>query len=304
MKLGIIISIVIVAFFGLLAFFVFRGVADAPTSATRPEQLAAVTPPQDAPPLFTPTRPEADATPRYREAFELYQRQPGVFDRGTPSPAVLGQVTDLLQRAADAGQVQPGWLDDQIPMRFNADPEFGAALEQVSAAALIRAEQLYEAQQYEASVQVLRSVWALGYRAFTQNQRMYPRTQGLYIMDQALFPMRSMAGETGLDPEALTTWQQWVEQALQRYEDKMKIVLAVEPQMGDLFNIARNDQDPAFRLTGVMRLGLAKFHAGSRGNKRVVLALIEQAKSSDDPLIAEAGRAADETTAEDVRLLR
>jgi len=301
MKLGILVSLIIVLALGGLGYVIYRGFPDAPTSATSEEKLASVAPPASLEPLFTPTNPDADATGHYDKAFKLYAQHDRAFADGEPGSATMQRLATNLKDAADAGQIEPGWLDEQLPLVLNPDAEFGAALELISMAGLLHAQSLYEKGQHDQAAEMAKAVWALGYRAFTANQRLYARNQGLTIMREALGALRVIGDETQLDTEAINAWLTWTDQIGQRYDGKMRIVLSTKPQMGDLFNIVRNDQDPAFRIAAVLRLGPAKFHAGGRGNKRVLLSLIEQCKTDDNPMVAEAAKVADETTVQDVR---
>jgi hypothetical protein len=83
------------------------------------------------------------------------------------------------------------------------------------------------------------------------------------------------------------------------YVRKLEIVHDEHPAPGDIFNLAENDQDLAWRVQGVLELGLVKFVAGKRGDKRRVAELINKFKHDSDPLIVSAADAADKFTKAD-----
>ena len=73
------------------------------------------------------------------------------------------------------------------------------------------------------------------------------------------------------------------------------------PQIGDLINVARYDQDPTFRIAATIKLGIAKFYAGTSSNRLAIQKAIQEARKDSDPLIREAAKLADTTTKQEAR---
>jgi len=301
MKLGIILSLLLVLVFGGVAFVMFRGIPDGPTSATNASALAPVDPPRELQPLATASESGLSATALYDQAFAYYKKRDRAFDNQRATDSDNAAIAELLMRASRRDVAEPGWLDRGLPMELSPQAEFGAALESVSFAGLVYGEQMQSQGNDKQAAEAFLAVWALGYHAFTSNQRLYARSQGLSIMRESLDYLRPVAGEVDIDTADIDAWQQWASALQRRYQDKLKIVLNVKPEMGDLFNLAENDADPAFRIAATLRMGPAQYHAGSKANKRKLQELIDKAKNSDNPLIAEAANVAASTSAQDVR---
>ncbi len=112
-------------------------------------------------------------------------------------------------------------------------------------------------------------------------------------------------------------------QACKRYENTLRTVSSIyrrkrkilwdnipamdpvthEPLMapGDVFNIARNDEDRAWRVQAHIALGPLKFRVSSRGDSKMTRKLIARGKMSDDPFICAAAKAADKFSKDDFR---
>jgi hypothetical protein len=153
-----------------------------------------------------------------------------------------------------------------------------------------------------------KAVWAFGHRMFKHNLRMLPRWDGAEIMAMAGYEMSHMAGELPPpDREDLpdfASWDRALTRILNHWEDKRRVVSSVKPPIGDLINIAANDEDETFRLEAVLEMGLAKWTTSSRGNLRAMRGLMEQAAASDDPQMSAAGEAALDFTREDMKALQ
>ncbi|MCP4379514.1 MAG: hypothetical protein GY794_25500, partial [bacterium] len=81
------------------------------------------------------------------------------------------------------------------------------------------------------------------------------------------------------------------------HEDKEKIFRKLRSDgtfnAGDVWNIAENDKDRAWRVQAILTMGVLKFtHSGSRGNNARNNELIEKFLKSDDPLEKAAAEAA------------
>jgi len=84
----------------------------------------------------------------------------------------------------------------------------------------------------------------------------------------------------------------------------VRTIMGTDPHVGDLLNVAKNDEDRTFRIAATLQLGIAKFTDGNPGNRSAINAYLGEAKQSDDPMLAEAAAAADALTLEDFRTLR
>ncbi len=304
MKLGLILSAVLVIIVGAVAAFVIIGPApDPPTRATAPEKLAAAPLPADLPPIFEPDEPDADAAALYEKAMDLYNDHPALAGKNPPT-ALARQTTDLLIRAMNAGNVTPGFLDAYLDVDHGAQPRFGEALEGVAIVGLDRAQQLVEQGDTAGAIAANCAVWALGQRAFEDNTLLYNRFTGLQLMQMAGQQLFTLTDHDSVDVDALMQWGEQLQSRSTLWSEKLGIVQSPSPKPADLVNIALHDGDRTFRIAAMLHLGVAKFNPGHRGNLRAIQSAIDTGRRDPDPLIAEAAGRADALTKDGLHRIR
>lgn len=302
MKLGIIISVVLLIVLGLLGFVAFRGVADGSSNATASEMLVKMDLPSDLPPLFISSVPNGNAARTYDKAIELYVDHRREFNSEMPRVDLINTLVSLLIDAVQHERVNQGFLDKHVPVQPGATPDFDDALESIPGIVLARADEMYQDGNAARAVLAARAVWAFGQRAFQNNTRLYIRIQGLAIMLDAgdkLFQWTSEVGDRGA--KNVREWMAVAHEIDQRWRGKYELIARLKPRVGDLLNIAQNDEDPSFRIAAILKLGLTKFHPGGRGNMRMITATIEDAKGDSNALIVQAGIAAAGLTRDQMR---
>jgi hypothetical protein len=279
------------------------GHADGPTKATGSEALAQQTLPADLPKLVEASDPQADAGPYYEQAIALYAENVDALPKTRKHDELVDGLCDLLLKAAAAGRVEDGFLDNHIPVAIGAQPDYGDAVEQIYENVIVRAAEQYMKGDATGARELALSVWVFGRRLFENNVRLYHRVVGLDMMESAgsiLFEMAAKEG--GADAEALRAWSAAIKAIRTAWQPKLEIIMGIDPHSGDLVNIALNDRDRTFRVEATLRLGIHRYGA-DRGNRRTMQRVIGAAIAGDDPMIAEAGRAADALTLEEKRRL-
>ena len=283
----------------------FVGRSDAPTKLTNANALTELTFGNTLSALATPAdQPDEDAGGYYERAVELYQANREALPKTRAYDDMVEQVCEQLLLASAAGRVADGFMDSHIPTEIGAGPDFDDALEQVFSVALYRAAYLYTHDDPDAARDLTLAVWVLGRRMFEHNLRLYNRNTGLDMMESSgsmLFEMS--ATDEGLDGNAIREWSVAIGQIRRHWQPKLEILLGVDPPIGDLVNIAKHDGDRMFRVEGTLRLGIHKHGSIGRGNRRAIERAIRQALQSDDPVLAEAARAADALTLKEKRRL-
>ncbi len=291
---GVLILIVVLAVW-------FGGVPDGPTSATAPKTIQAQIFPDDLPKIFTSADPQSDATELYDQAVALYEDNRDVLTKTKAHDKLVAGLCELLVRAMRAGHVEAGFMDRHIPLHIGAEPEFGDSLESIYELVIRESARRFTAGDREEAMVLAQAVWALGQRMFESNVRLYNRVVGLDMMESAGMMLYEMADDSGPKTQALADWSQTIKDIRRAWQAKMKIVLHLDPQIGDLINIALHDKDRTFRVEATLRLGLFKYAAKRRADRRAVLDAITSAMGSEDALIAEAARVADALTLEEKR---
>lgn len=304
MKLGIILSLVLVLLLTVVGTVAYRGIADDPTSRTAPEKLVKVSLSAGLPAVFTPDEPNADATPLYQQAVAYYKSHTKELDPQKFSARAADELATLLISAMKAGKVSTPLFDDMIPVVPGALPEFGDALEVIPAVVLSRAAQLEKAGDKAGAELATLAVFAFSQRLFENSVRLYIRNVGLGNLPAAgaqLYPM--LDGQADRQ-EALAKWGTAVETMGKAWDERLQFVLGVRPQIADLIVLALKDPEMTFRLEAVLKLGVMKFNAGGRGNRRVLADAIAELQKDPDPIIAYAAKAADDFTIEQMRKMK
>jgi hypothetical protein len=88
-----------------------------------------------------------------------------------------------------------------------------------------------------------------------------------------------------------------------RYGTKLEVLWKVRPNPGDVFNIARNDKDHAWRVQAILCMGILRYTASNRNDTRRNNEMIEKYLNSSDPLEAAAAKAAKELSKADFNQL-
>ncbi len=308
MKLGILISALILLVLAVAGYFLYRRLPDSPTAATAPEQLQKATLPPKLPAIFQSEDAAGDAGAAYDEVFKFYVNDIAEY-KDQPIPATASdKLINLLGEAMRAGKMRDSYLDELVPMQMGLDvrPEYGSALELggIPRIVLTRAEELKKAGDDAKVLYACRALWALGQRAFENNVRLENRQAGLSIMLSAGTEMYGVAGlQPGLGA-CLEIWAAALRKVQDAWNTKIQTIHNVRPQIGDLINIARHDQDGTFRIEATRWLGIAKFIPRHSGNARAIAAAIEAAKSDPDVRVVEAGKAAEAFTIDEFHRFR
>jgi hypothetical protein len=299
--------ILAVAFVPLLvAAVLMYGHADAPTSVTDARALAEQVFPADLPAITgtgDSAEPGDDAGALYEAALALYAEHPGVLTKTREHDALVDELCGLLIRAAGAGRVEPGFMDGHIPVAIGALPDYDVAVEAIYTWAIYRSADLYMHGERDSARELALAVWVFGRRMFGDNVRLYNRNTGLDMMESAgglLFEMS--VEDPSLDSEVLRAWSLAITDIRRAWQPKLEVMLGIDPHPGDLMNIALNDKDRMFRVEATLRLGIHRYGA-DRGNQRAMNRAIQEAIESDNPMLAEAGRAADALSLKEKRRL-
>jgi hypothetical protein len=141
---------------------------------------------------------------------------------------------------------------------------------------------------------VYEAAYIFGYRLWQFGPYAAYRKGGLDVMSEGSAGLASLL-EDMHDPKASLAKEmtQAIDEAGMKWQDKTKIVFSVAPIPGDLANLALNDKDRAWRIEGVMWLGVAKWTTVA-GKERAAVDkfLLDQARTSDKVYADTAAKAA------------
>lgn len=284
-----------------LAVFLY-GSADTPSSLTNAKALAAQHLPDLPPPFAIERNPDDDASLYYEQALTLFDSQRAALPKTREHDELVAGICELLESAARAGRVPVGFMDRHIPVSIGAVPDFDDALEEIFTLAVYESARRYTHDDPDGARDLAMAVFVFGRRLFDNNTRLYNRNTGLDMMESAGSLLYDMsANDTTIDAENMREWSRGLDQIRKHWQPKLQFILGTDPQIGDLVNVAQHDEDRMFRIVATLRLGVHKHSPVGRGNLRLIHHAIQEAMQSEDPMIAEAGRAADAMTLQERR---
>ena len=306
MKLGIVISLVIVIAFAGFGFYLWYGKPVAATSATAQGRLAQVELPSDLPAMFTPSEQDAIGNPRYADAMKYYYREESALRPGNEDPEVVERLADLYIHAMNAARMDDELFDKAYPIKLGREfsPPPSDPARATPSILLAHARALYDEGQTDRGFLITQAVWSFGERLFRHSVRLHNREIGIAVMQAALVNFREMAVQFDEPEETIGAWSRALDKVRATWDPKLKNVLkAAEFNVADMIRLAQADDDRTFRVEATLRLGLAKFRITGRGDERAVQTAIDEAKASDDWMIQQAGESADALTEEEFRRL-
>lgn len=305
MKLGIFISIAFVLILTVVIIVKVIPHADSPTAATAPDTLGKVTLAEDMPRLYQITNVSDNAMTHYHAAIEYYQRHRNDLQRSTPSDEHADALADHLIKAMHAGRVPEGFLDKQTEIKVGMGQNTGDLPAVATAVLKVLEDRAKQETLDEKDRETALALFALGERAFRRNVLIGNRQFGLSLMiDGAGYLGAFSLQEQGRTTDELNATSEAVNRIVDAWMPKLRTIMGTDPHVGDLLNVAKNDEDRTFRIAATLQLGIAKFTDGNPGNRSAINAYLGEAKQSDDPMLAEAAAAADALTLEDFRTLR
>ncbi len=295
------------------AAYTLIGQADAPTSLTDTQGLKAQLLPKDLPAMSEPDdsgkpggpgEPQVDAAVYYERAISLYDKQRGALPNTREHDELVAELCKLLIQAAQTRRVEAGFMDRHLPVQIGAEPDFADAVEAIYELAIYQSAYRHTHQDPQGARELALAVWVFGRRMFEDNVRLYNRVVGLDMMESAGSMLYEIAtDDPRLDGDALHAWSEAINTIRQHWQPKLEVVMGLNPPIGDLINIALNDGDRMFRIEATLRLGIHQHGSIGRGNRRAIQNAIQSAMQSDDPTLAQAGRAAEALTLKQKRRL-
>jgi len=181
---------------------------------------------------------------------------------------------------------------------FRVSPKYGPSTEVRMAFEILKALFLiYEHKmgKHAEARQVAHDAFCFGWHLMEDRGHINIVLCGLEIQYQTLglFQGLDPSGPQGPSAPAIYRYAGSLNRIRTHYKKKMEILYGNPPYPGDVFNIAENDQDPAWRVHAALTLGVLKHTAGRRGDKRYTAKLIDRYSDSDDARMASAAKAAD-----------
>lgn len=275
---------------------------------------------------------EGNAADDYAKAAELYRankdelamlrgRLPGLVKAETPEDAALTTLQLICSHVVSgARRKKMQYVLVHEPKALRVGYSCPVADDMYNLANQIRllAHFHVRRREFEPAERALQAQWMLGWHLV--DERALPATvmAGVEILDSAAKALRSVYRtllEQAGDPadaklaqyanrvKLLGELDMSLTSARHALIDKKKIVWNVNPEPGDIFNVAQNDHDRAWQVQAILALGLVKFTADREADVRHTKQLLAAFRQDPDPLKAAAAKAAQDLTEADFNQL-
>ena len=244
-----------------------------------------------------------------RKAIEEYTRQQDEAPKAQP-PAktleVLKQIDAHVAAGADKARMTYA-LSLTTSKRLQANFFYMPAydFEDISATldALLNCH--YHNGQFDKALAVLTHSLVLGWHMAEERAILHSVHSCLGIQIRSLNGMRDVyrAGG-GASKEKLASIQEYlsaVKTLRDAYDRKAEVLWTPRPHAGDVLNLAEHDQDRACRVQAIVTLGMLRFSAARRSDRRYAMALIERYAAASDPLDVAAAKTARDMAQDDVK---
>lgn len=238
---------------------------------------------------LAPAKPKTDVTELYLRLINFYLKHRADLSKQEPDPNMVTGLMGLLVETGCGGHIRHRFLDEQIAWDLNATVRFTDALDDLMYVGLSEANRRDRAGDRPGAAG---AIWSLRHLGFEHNQRLYPRYAALGMMLYACAQLKRV-----LPVEKTRQWSDALKSIAKVWKQKLLVFATSSPQIGDLLNVARHDQDPTFRIAATIKLSIAKFYTGTSSNRLA----IQKALKNSDPLIRKAAKLADTTTKQEAR---
>lgn len=253
-----------------------------------------------------------NAADDYHEAAALVPQILQVLEnRPEGSTAMPSAALELMKKidghvANGAAKQNCEYLFKHTPPRMRVSPRLPEidGIFQIAGAMNMLAEHLAGQKQLDAAWQVYERLLVMG--RHLMNERSHPQMvfAGLGAQRVAVqgFTMlrREQIKKDEKTIDAVNRYASDIYNMEKIYADKLPLIWKVRPDAGNVFWVIEHDPDRAWRVQALLTLGILKFTADSRGDRKHVEALLVRCCSDADPFIKAAAQAARDFTREDL----
>ena len=221
-------------------------------------------------------------------------------------PDGVEQIITHIRNGATRPTMSYTFVKTSKEITVEADYAPASELENVANVAL-NAATFYavRANDVQRAIDICQAVAVMGWHMAEERAIADMTMKGLMVQIEAastLGQFYEMVGQTE-NADAAQNYSGSLRRANSEFNAKYKVVFGTMVIPGDVFYIAENDKDRAWRVRAVLSLGMVKFSAARSADKRYNKKLIERFMEDDDPLIQAAALAARHLTKLQYRVL-
>ncbi len=327
-KLGWLLAAVLVVAIGLIVLFtvVYPSPSD-PSAAFKREGMLDLRTVDASPELVVGYTPDGggNAADDYARAVKIYNEAPDKladavrdrFEVARGNAVSPPDVRDMLDRmhahvATGARKADMRYVFAHTPDEFDVGFYYGPAedLKRVSLALELLGLNHYAAKEFDKAEAVFKNIFVLGWHMTGDKDRVRVDMvhTGMQIQLPAIDLLKDLYGKWDKAKyagriEKIDEYDDELVDIEEWYSNKLSLLWRTRPHAGDVFYVIENDEDRAWRVQALLELGILKFTADTRGDRRYTKKLMEEYASDPDVYLQAAAKAAQEFTERDFNLL-
>ena len=244
-----------------------------------------------------------DAGNDYRDAVVVYRANKEEVDNWVNSfasppppnhlPESVQQIVSHVELGAEKGSMKYVFVHTPKELKVNRFYEPADELNQVANVVVYASHFHANRDEGDRQIELLKALCVFGWHLYEERAHPVIMNYGLgFQMDAASF-LAQKYKEMGLTEQAADAdaYYKAITTLLTRFDEKMGVLWNTKPAPGDIFYVAENDADRAWRVRAVLSLGILKFTstgADRRYNKKLIMRYM----TDSDPMIAAAAKAA------------
>ncbi len=253
----------------------------------------------------------------YVEAIDMLQSNmdviknalSGGYENVPPDSPAVDALEKIESTVADGNnKAEMQYTLVHTPKDFRVSHTFRPALnlEEVAGAMNTLAQIHMGNKKYDEAIEALKRMFILGWHMTSERSRGDMVLKGISLRKRAAKNLlAAYEKKSGSHKEQKNDLKKFIEEAeyIEAVQGSKQRILRKWPaEPGDIFNIAENDKDRAWRVEAILHLGYMKFRrADERGDMRKLNNLIEHYMENGDKLEKAAARAARDFTRQQYR---
>ena len=258
-------------------------------------------------PISTPG--SGDASGAWEAIWQYHAANKDKVNAMQPTTEQAEICLDMIIAAGETGTVTGKFLDDTIPTKPKAYPNYGDAMRETAFMAMRYANVQHQKGGAAAAraERAAHAVFNIAYTMYDKSNRLPIRNEGIDMMRNIADVMLEWYPEGSAKRPLAKEWNDALDNfVIDFWEPKWSICYSVRPDsIGDIVKMARDDKDVAWRVEAILGMSWVKFAKGrGQGNDRAIREALELLTKDPNKTVAEAAKLANSFTATDVKTMR
>ena len=234
-----------------------------------------------------------------------------------PAMKACKQIAEHVAAGAKKRSMQYSFLYSPKTLKVRYRHRHADQLYKVSVAVHLLYQIRLQRKEYPEAEKLLKDLFVMGNHMLTEHTLAQVESEGAFLLGVVVGRFQELYSKWDQAPRGLLPRIREYEVSINKISENFRQKKTMlwddipaadstgKPKLlaGDVFNVAENDQDRAWRVQAIMALGPVKFRVTSRGDIKKARDLIAHYLRSKDEVLCAAAKAADDLTREQFRTM-